>query len=101
MTRFGINALAPPPPSREMVQSAAFCALPAPTRALLVMIDIEFVSQGGLCAAMNIDDMIAATNMHQPDLIDAIGELRAAGFINVAMIGWLCIVGPSTRWQRR
>jgi hypothetical protein len=99
MTQHRTNALAPPPPSSEIAQSAAYRALPASTRALLLLIDIEIAQQGGLRATMTIDDLKAASGMHKPALIAAITDLSAAGFIVTTMIDQTCVVAPSSEWR--
>jgi DNA-binding transcriptional regulator PaaX len=98
--RHRANTLAPPPPSPEMAQSPAYCALPAATRALLMLIEVEVAEQGGMIAAMNTDDICAATGMRRPALVAALTELSAAGFIVTSTIGRFCIVALSTAWRR-
>jgi hypothetical protein len=99
MTRHSASALAPPPPSPEMAQSAAYRALPASAKALLLLIEVELAEQGGLIAAMDCDDICAAAGMHRPGLDAALDQLAAAGFIFSSTIGRLCIVAPSSRWR--
>jgi hypothetical protein len=98
--RHRANTLAPPPPSPEMAESPAYRALPASTRALLLLIEVEVADQGGLIAPVDCDDACAATGLHRSAFIAALTKLSAAGFIVTSMIGKLCIVAASTAWRR-
>jgi hypothetical protein len=100
MIRPRARSLAPPPPSPQMAESPAYRALPASTRALLLLIEVEVAEQGGLIAAMDTDDACAATGMRRPALVAALDQLAAAGFIVASMIGKLCIVALSSAWRR-
>jgi hypothetical protein len=99
MMRYRANMFAPLPPP-EMAQCPAYLALPGSTKALLALIDIEIASQGGLLAAMNTDDICAASGLGKRALLAALNELSRAGFIVTSMIGKLCIVALSSAWRR-
>lgn len=94
-----IRSLAPPPPPLEMAQSPAYCALSAPAKALLLLIEVEVAEQGGLCAAMTVDDLVAATGMQRRALEAALTELSEAGFVVTGTVGRLCVVALSSRWR--
>jgi hypothetical protein len=94
-----IRTLAPPPPSPEMAQSAAYRALPAAAKALLLLIEAEIASQRGMLATIDTDDARAATGMSRPALVAALDELETRGFIFANMSGRLCTVAPSSRWR--
>jgi hypothetical protein len=99
MTRHSTSMPAPPPPSPEVAQSAAY-RLPASTKALLVLLEAEIADQGGLIAAVDLDGACAASGMRRPALVAALDQLAEAGFIVASMRGRLCIVAPSTTWRR-
>jgi hypothetical protein len=100
MTRHSTSTLAPPPPSPELAQSPAYCALPASIRALLLLIEIEIAEAGGPIATIDLDDASAATGMGKRALLAALTELSAAGFIIVSRSETLCTVAMSTAWRR-
>jgi hypothetical protein len=94
-----IRTLAPPPPSPEMAASPAYRALPASTRALLMLIEIEIAEQGGAIAAIDIDAACAASRMRRSDFVAALDQLAAAGFVVASMSDRFVTVAPSTRWR--
>jgi hypothetical protein len=100
MIRHRPSTLAPPPPPPEMAQSPSYTRLPASAKALLVLIEIEVASAGGMLAAMNTDDICAATGMRRPALLAALDQLSAAGFIVFSMSEQFCLVAPSMEWRR-
>lgn len=98
--RHRATMLAPPPPSPQIAQSAAYRALTASAQALLVLIEAEVAEQGGPFAAMDCDDIQRATGMRRPAIIAALNELAAAGFIVASESGGFCIVALSSAWRR-
>jgi len=100
MIRPRTKSLAPPPPSPEMADSPAYCALSEPAKALLLLIEIEVQVQGGMLAAMLVDDLVAATGMRRSALDAALDQLAAAGFVNIAERGKLFVVALSPAWRR-
>jgi hypothetical protein len=70
-----------------MAQSVAYRALPQAAKALLLEIEIEIAEQGGMIAAMNTDDICAASGLRKRALVAALNELSTAGFIVISMCG--------------
>jgi hypothetical protein len=93
------NPLEPPPPSREMAQSAAYRALMQEAREMLWLLEVEVAEQGGI-ATIDLDEGAVATRMHRPAFVATLDQLAAAGFITISMSERFCGVALSSAWRR-
>ncbi|SIN97239.1 hypothetical protein SAMN05443247_01097 [Bradyrhizobium erythrophlei] len=99
--RHRANMLAPPPPSPEMAQSAAYRALPASTRSLLLLIEVDIADQGGMLATIDLDAACAASGLRKRALVAALNQLEAAGFIIIiSRNGKSCLIALSSAWRQ-